>query len=99
DAGRSFEDAIVEASQIRLRPILMTSISTVIGALPLILASGAGSESRATVGVVVFFGVAFSTLFTLFVVPVFYKLLAQRTTSPGHVAAQLERMLERNPAE
>lgn len=99
DAGRSFEVAIVEACRIRLRPILMTSIATVIGAVPLILAAGAGAESRRTIGVVIFSGVSFATLFTLFVVPVFYMILARRTTSPGHVAARLDELLEQKPAE
>lgn len=96
DQGREFRDAIVEASRIRLRPILMTAISTVIGAMPLILAVGAGAESRSTLGVVIFFGVAIATIFTLFVVPVFYDLLARRTTSPGVIEAELERL---KPAE
>lgn len=96
DQGREFRDAIVEASRIRLRPILMTAIATVMGAVPLILASGAGAESRSTLGVVIFFGVSIATLFTLFVVPVFYDLLARRTTSPGAIAAELERL---HPAE
>ncbi|RIK94885.1 MAG: multidrug transporter AcrB [Proteobacteria bacterium] len=92
DAGREFTDAIIEASRIRLRPILMTAFSTVMGALPLILSTGAGSESRYSLGVVIFAGVAVATLFTLFVVPVFYYLLARHTKSPGHVAAELKKL-------
>ena len=98
DAGRSFEDAIREACRLRLRPILMTAISTVLGAAPLALATGAGAESRITLGVVIMFGVSFATVFTLFVVPTFYKLLARNTGSPGAVAEKLGRLRD-EPAE
>jgi len=91
DAGVAFREALLEAAQIRLRPILMTSVATVAGAVPLILAHGAGGEARQNLGIVVFWGVLFSTLLTLFVVPGYYTLLARRTGSPGRVAAQLER--------
>ncbi len=90
DAGRNFDDALIEAGLIRLRPILMTSVSTLAGAVPLILAAGAGSEARRILGVVIFFGVAFSTLLTLYVVPSFYGLLCRRTGSPGRHAATLD---------
>ncbi|MCK5574736.1 MAG: efflux RND transporter permease subunit, partial [Sphingomonadales bacterium] len=89
DDGRTAEDAVVEASIIRLRPILMTGISTAIGALPLVLAMGPGSVSRGSIGIVILSGVLFSTLMTLFVIPVFYRMLAPYTTSPGHIAAML----------
>ncbi|MBB1088264.1 efflux RND transporter permease subunit [Lysobacter sp. SG-8] len=90
DAGRSLHEAIVESSTVRLRPILMTSIATVAGALPLVLAGGPGSASRATIGVVVIAGVSFSTLLSLFIVPVFYVLLARYTRSPDAVKHELE---------
>ena len=93
DAGRPFEDAIVEASGIRLRPVVMTTISTVMGSIPLILAAGAGSESRTVLGIVVFSGVTLATFLTLFVVPSFYALLARRTGSPQAVAKTLERLM------
>ena len=93
DAGRPFEDAVVWASGIRLRPVLMTTISTVMGSIPLILAAGAGSESRTVLGIVVFSGVTLATLLTLFVVPSFYALLARRTGSPQAVARTLERLM------
>ncbi len=99
DAGREFREAIIEASQIRLRPVLMTSIAAIVGAIPLILGVGAGAEARVILGIVIFFGVTFATLFSLVVVPVFYELLAKNTKSPGHVAAQLERMMTSGPAE
>ncbi|WP_353570428.1 efflux RND transporter permease subunit [Candidatus Albibeggiatoa sp. nov. BB20] len=90
DAGHEFKEALLQASQQRLRPILMTAITTIMGAVPLILAQGAGSESRVVIGVVIFSGVAFSTFFTLFVVPVAYWLLARHTQSPNAIARKLE---------
>jgi len=90
DEGRSEREALLEASITRLRPILMTGMSTAIGALPLILAEGAGSAARFTIGVVVFGGVIVATFLTLFIVPTFYDLLAKYTTSPEHVARELE---------
>jgi len=92
DEGRDVKDAIVEASAVRLRPILMTSIATITGALPLVLSGGPGSASRSTIGVVVIFGVAFSTLLSLYVVPSFYALLAPHTRSPEALTKRLERL-------
>ena len=68
----------------------MTSVATIMGAVPLVLAGGPGSASRATIGVVVIFGVAFSTLLSLYVVPGFYALLAPFTRSPEAVAHELQ---------
>ncbi|MFN4282739.1 MAG: efflux RND transporter permease subunit [Alphaproteobacteria bacterium] len=96
-AGRDLHDAVTEASIARLRPILMTSIATVFGAMPLALASGAGAEARQAVGIVVAGGVTFSTVLTLVVVPVFYILLAKRTKPVTHVADAII-ALERNEA-
>jgi len=90
DEGLSVRDAVRDASRKRLRPIMMTGLSTAIGAVPLMMASGAGSASRHTIGVVVFSGVIIATFFTLFIIPVFYDALAKFTKSPGHVANQLE---------
>lgn len=98
DEGRSIHQAIVEASTVRLRPILMTSIATVVGAIPLVLAGGPGSASRATIGVVVIFGVSFSTLLSLFVVPAFYVLLAKYTRSPEAVTQELEKLEAETPS-
>jgi multidrug efflux pump len=75
-AGRSKRDAVIEATAIRLRPILMTTAAMVIGVVPLITASGAGAASRFNMGLVIASGLAIGTLFTLFVVPAFYILLA-----------------------
>jgi multidrug efflux pump len=90
DGGSSIREAILEASDLRIRPILMTSIATIAGALPLIIGHGAGAESRATIGVVIFFGLAIATMLTLFVVPVFYDLLARYTKSPEATAREIE---------
>ncbi len=89
DRGIPFDEAILEASRVRLRPIVMTGITTAAGAVPLILASGAGAETRAVIGTVVCAGVLAATLFTLFVVPVAYSLLARHTGSPGEVRRRL----------
>lgn len=89
DEGRDVRAAIVEAASVRLRPILMTSVAMICGAIPLMLSSGAGAASRSSIGVVVVFGVAFSTLLSLFVVPAFYSLLAPYTRSPEAVAHKL----------
>lgn len=97
DAGRSIHEAIVEASAIRLRPILMTSIATVMGALPLVIFGGPGSASRATIGIVIVSGVSFSTLLSLFVVPAFYALLAKYTHSPEALAHELESLEAQTP--
>jgi multidrug efflux pump len=87
--GLEFRAAILEAAQTRLRPILMTGLSTAIGVLPLLLGQGPGSGGRNSIGVVVFSGVMFATTFTIFVVPVFYAVLAKRTQLPGAVEQRL----------
>ncbi len=90
DQGRSIHDAIIEASTLRLRPIIMTSIATAFGALPLVLQQGAGAGSRQTIGVVIFAGAMFATLLTLFVVPVIYGALARFTKSPEYTSRMIE---------
>jgi multidrug efflux pump len=97
DAGRSVREATIEAATVRLRPILMTSMSTAIGALPLVLSHGAGAESRFTIGIVIFSGVLVATLFTLIVVPVFYALLARSMRTPGWVAKEIADLEKREP--
>ncbi|GER08505.1 hypothetical protein JCM17843_28150 [Kordiimonadales bacterium JCM 17843] len=94
DEGLEIRDAVIEASLIRLRPIIMTSLSTVMGAVPLIMATGPGSASRLTIGVVIFAGVSISTVLTVFMVPVFYDMLAKYTRSPGYEAARLKKQQE-----
>ncbi len=98
DEGRDVRDAIIESCAVRLRPILMTSIATIMGAVPLVVAGGPGSASRATIGIVVIFGVAFSTLLSLFVVPAFYRLLAPYTRSPEAVKHALEKLESETPS-
>ena len=90
DQGRSIQEAIIESSTLRLRPIIMTSIATAFGALPLVLWQGAGAGSRQTIGVVIFAGAMFATLLTLFVVPVIYGALARFTKSPEYTARKIE---------
>jgi multidrug efflux pump len=97
DSGYEFREALVEASKIRLRPIVMTALATCMGAVPLVLASGAGAEGREAIGVVIFTGVAFSSFITLLVVPVFYMLMTRNTRSPGAVAADLAGLEQRHP--
>ena len=86
DEGLSPRDAVLQSAELRLRPIVMTSIATAVGAMPLVFAHGPGSGSRLTIGVVIFSGAIFATLLTLFVVPVMYELLAKYTKSPEHTA-------------
>ncbi len=90
DQGRSIREAIIESSALRLRPIIMTSIATAFGALPLVLWQGAGAGSRQTIGVVIFSGAMFATVLTLFVVPVIYGVLARFTRSPEYTARKIE---------
>lgn len=73
ESGHSTRDAVVKASQLRLRPILMTSLATVLGAAPLIFAEGAGAASRSSIGLVVVGGMILGTIFTVFVIPVLYQ--------------------------
>ena len=77
----------------------MTAITTVAGAVPLILSFGAGAETRAAIGVVIFSGVIATTAFTLFIVPAAYQLLAQRTGSPGDTKRRLENEMQAGSRE
>jgi multidrug efflux pump len=90
DEGMAIAEAAIEASCVRLRPIVMTSVATAVGALPLIFAHGAGAQSRYTIGVAIVFGVAFSTILTLLVVPALYVRFARYTGSPEARARQIE---------
>jgi multidrug efflux pump len=89
DQGMAFREAVLQASSIRLRPIIMTGITTAAGSLPLVLSSGAGSETRSAIGIVIGCGVLAATFFTVFVVPIAYALLARNTGSPGDVHRRL----------
>jgi multidrug efflux pump len=92
DRGEEFKEAVLDAATIRLRPILMTSAATTFGALPLLLGTGAGAESRQPIGIVVVFGVAISAALTLFIVPSLYVLFARKTSSPLRVARLIEQL-------
>lgn len=94
DEGVAFRDAILDASAKRLRPIIMTGLTTAMGAIPLIVSSGAGAETRLVIGVVIFAGVLISTFLMIFIVPVMYMLLAKNTTSPNAVSQELEAQLK-----
>jgi multidrug efflux pump len=98
DRGMPFTDAVVEASALRLRPILMTSASTTFGALPLLLATGAGAETREPIGIVIVFGVTISAILTLFAVPALYAVIARHTRSPEHVSRAIARLREAESA-
>ncbi|GGX04792.1 multidrug efflux RND transporter permease subunit [Pigmentiphaga litoralis] len=92
--GAKTVDAAIEASRLRLRPILMTSIAFIMGVVPLVLSSGAGSEMRHAMGIAVFFGMLGVTLFGLFLTPVFYVLLRKMsgralTTASPHEAPRV----------
>jgi multidrug efflux pump len=76
--GVPFRQAIVEAAISRFRPILMTSISTILGISPMALATGAGSESRVAMGITVVGGMLFATILTLFVIPAIYTYLSSK---------------------
>ncbi|MGY0555625.1 efflux RND transporter permease subunit [Vreelandella sp. 2A-K22] len=99
DEGKAFRAALIEASVTRLRPILMTAVTTMAGAIPLIVSTGPGSESRLVIGTVIMAGVGSATLFTLFVVPVAYDLLARHTGSPGAVKRRLEEEIANAPPD
>ncbi len=92
DQGLERIEAIVRASAVRLRPVLMTSLCTAFGSLPFLLATGAGFEQREPIGVVVFYGTTISVLLTLFVVPAVYSLVARSHRSPQHLSGLIQRL-------
>jgi multidrug efflux pump len=98
DRGEEFIEAVIKAAAIRLRPVLMTSLCTVFGAVPLMLATGAGAEARRAIGSVVVFGVTFATFLTLFVVPAVYAIVARRSHSPEHVSRMVQKLREQTAA-
>ena len=93
DGGKDIEEAIREAAARRLRPILMTSIATVAGAVPLAISHGAGAGARSSIGWVIVFGVSIATAITLFVVPMLYRRLARGTQSPETVTRKLRQLI------
>jgi multidrug efflux pump len=99
DEGRTVREAILEGSALRLRPILMTVVSTVLGAVPLAFATGAGAESRVAIGMVIIGGLGLASIMTLFITPVLYDLLAPYARSAGAAGEALERALARERGE
>ena len=89
DKGIAFEEALISAAQQRLRPIVMTTFTTVTSAIPLVLAVGPGAESRMVIGVVIFAGVSLASVFTLFIVPGAYYWLCRNTGSPMAIANEI----------
>ena len=93
DEGKEIEKAIIESANLRLRPVLMTSLSTIIGVLPLVISSGPGAASRLTVGITIFAGMIFSTFFTLYIIPSIYLLIGKNTKSINAVSKELKKQL------
>lgn len=94
DRGASVKEAALGGARIRLRPVAMTTIATVLGGLPLILSGGAGAESRGAIGWVVFGGLGLAAFFTLYLTPVLYSLLARFAKPRAAAAAKLEQELD-----
>ena len=97
DSGHEFQEAVFMAAKLRLRPILMTGISTVVGAIPLLMATGAGAVSRRCLGAVVFYGGTSACFLTLFVVPIAYLFLARWEKSPLALQKQLKNLNDKDP--
>ncbi|MBL4802869.1 MAG: efflux RND transporter permease subunit [Emcibacter sp.] len=85
DQGVEFTEALIDAARKRLRPIVMTSFTTIMGSIALVVGTGAGAETRFVLGIVIIFGVSIATFFTLFVVPVAYLMIARNSPSPKAV--------------
>ena len=94
DAGMDVKEAIIEAGKVRLRPIMMTLVSTILGGLPLILSTGAGAEARNAIGWVVFGGLGLAVVFTLFLTPVLYFAFARFTKPKADEENRLNLELE-----
>ncbi|RMA79474.1 efflux RND transporter permease subunit [Umboniibacter marinipuniceus] len=97
DRGYAVAEAVREAAAVRLRPIMMTLLSTILGALPLILSTGAGAEARNAIGWVVFGGLAMAAVFTLYVTPIFYSYIAPLAKSRSNEAQALQSELSKGP--
>ncbi|GLS92081.1 multidrug transporter AcrB [Psychromonas marina] len=95
DQGQDVKEAVINAAVQRLRPILMTTMTTILGAVPMLIASGAGAETRFAVGVVIFNGMLLATIVTLFIVPSLYALIGQFSHSPQARVDALDNALNR----
>ena len=95
DKGRTVMEAVLEASRLRLRPILMTSIAFIMGVVPMVFSTGAGAEMRQTMGIAVFSGMIGVTVFGLLLTPLFYYVLAKRSPAKQN---QEEQKLVLEPA-
>lgn len=91
EEGQDIDSAIRDALRLRIRPVMMTMVSTVLGGLPLVITSGAGAEARIAVGWVIVGGLGFATVFTLFLTPVLYRRIAVWGAEPGGAAKRLNR--------
>ncbi|MGL6315745.1 efflux RND transporter permease subunit [Vibrio sp. WXL103] len=93
DQGQEVKQAIVNASEQRLRPIVMTAMTTLLGSIPMLIATGAGSETRFAVGVVIFSGMLLTTVVTLYVIPSLYLLIGGHSRSPEARVSELNDVL------
>ncbi len=93
DRGVEFTQAIVQGAVTRLRPVLMTTLCTAFGAVPFLIATGAGAEQRRPIGVVVFYGAMVSVFLTLIAVPAVYALFARGTKSPQYVSRKVDALM------
>jgi len=84
EQGKKLFEAVTEAAESRFRPIIMTSLSTILGILPIALALGAGSESRVSMGIAVIGGMAFATVLTLYVIPAIYSYVSSKNANVSH---------------
>ena len=84
EQGMIISEAVIESARLRFRPILMTSVATICGSIPLVFASGAGAESRNSIGLVIVGGMLLGTLFTIFVIPVLYRTLKRESVINRH---------------
>jgi len=94
DEGKSVDEAIIEGVKVRLLPVVITVLSTVLGALPLILSEGPGAEARIAIGWVIFGGLGLSTIFTLYMAPLGYSLIAPHLKPRASAGQELEKQLK-----
>jgi hydrophobe/amphiphile efflux-1 (HAE1) family protein len=92
--GKDMLNSVLQAAKLRFRPILMTSISTIVGVVPLIIGSGPGEASRLTIGIVIFMGMIFTTFFTLYIIPIVYLAIGKNTVPIDSIEKQLTKELK-----